>query len=267
MPYLGDLTAITLADEHARPRQTELAWSDGIRPALQPVLPAPHELHERLAEGIHRVLHPPSWNTRPICRRERPYRAGARQPPVASTQGADASRSGNNGPPQPNFDLQSLVLLPLLARGRALGVLSLAMGHSGRRYNSSEPALAEDLAGRAAIALDNARLYRNVQEADRHKDEFLSMLAHELRNPLAPIRNAVQLLRLRGSDETRRCRAARNDRPSSAAAHPPGGRSARSVAHHARQDPLADWSTSTWPGSLPAPSRRAGRSSTPASTN
>ena len=76
-----------------------------------------------------------------------------------------------------------------------LGALSLAMGPSGRRYNSSDRALAEDLAGRAAIAIDNARLYREVQEADHRKNEFLSMLAHELRNPLAPIRNAVQLLR------------------------------------------------------------------------
>src|SRR5205807_3574731 len=45
-----------------------------------------------------------------------------------------------------------------------------------------------------AIALDNARLYRNIQEGDRLKNEFLSMLAHELRNPLAPIRNAVHIL-------------------------------------------------------------------------
>ena len=44
-------------------------------------------------------------------------------------------------------------------------------------------ALAADLAGRAAIAIDNARLYRDVQENDRRKNEFLAMLAHELRNP------------------------------------------------------------------------------------
>src|SRR6185437_14984639 len=76
-----------------------------------------------------------------------------------------------------------------------------AMGPSGRRYSSSDLALAEELAGRAAIALDNARLYRNVQEADRHKNEFLSMLSHELRNPLTPIRNAVGLLRSHGVPE------------------------------------------------------------------
>jgi CheY-like chemotaxis protein len=75
------------------------------------------------------------------------------------------------------------------------------MGPSGRSYNESDRTLAEDLGRRAAIAIDNARLYREVQEADRRKNEFLSMLAHELRNPLAPIRNAVQLLRMRGGQD------------------------------------------------------------------
>ena len=63
-------------------------------------------------------------------------------------------------------------------------------------YGPDDLALAEDLAGRAAIAIDNARLYRDIQENDRRKNEFLAMLAHELRNPLAPIRNAVEILRM-----------------------------------------------------------------------
>jgi CheY-like chemotaxis protein len=72
------------------------------------------------------------------------------------------------------------------------------MGPSGRTFAPADMSLAEDLAGRAAAALDNARLYRDVQEADRRKNEFLAMLAHELRNPLAPIRNAVEVMRLPG---------------------------------------------------------------------
>ena len=75
----------------------------------------------------------------------------------------------------------------------------------------------EELAGRAAMALENARLYRSLereiarsreaeeelQDANRRKDEFLAMLSHELRNPLAPIRNAVELMRRVGSSEQR----------------------------------------------------------------
>ena len=55
-------------------------------------------------------------------------------------------------------------------------------------------------ASRAASALENAQLYHEVQQADRQKNEFLSMLAHELRNPLAPIRNANEVLRQKADD-------------------------------------------------------------------
>ena len=81
-----------------------------------------------------------------------------------------------------------------------LGVLTRA-GASGRSYGAADLTLAEDLASRAASALENARLYRDIQERDHRKNEFLAMLAHELRNPLAPIRNAVQLLRQGNEDE------------------------------------------------------------------
>src|SRR5262249_232173 len=74
--------------------------------------------------------------------------------------------------------------------------MSLGLGASSRTMGASDMALAEDLAGRAAIAIDNARLYRDLQDTDRRKNEFLAMLAHELRNPLAPIRNAVAFLRV-----------------------------------------------------------------------
>ena len=56
------------------------------------------------------------------------------------------------------------------------------------------------MADRAAIAVENAQLYRELRDADRRKDEFLATLAHELRNPLAPIRNGLQVLRLSGTE-------------------------------------------------------------------
>jgi len=96
---------------------------------------------------------------------------------------------------------KSYMAVPLLARGRILGALTFVLAESGRRYSSADLALAEDLAHRAATALDNARLYHEIQKADRRKDEFLAMLAHELRNPLAPIQNALQVMCLRGTDD------------------------------------------------------------------
>jgi signal transduction histidine kinase/DNA-binding response OmpR family regulator len=91
--------------------------------------------------------------------------------------------------------VRSALAIPLQVRGRVLGALVLAFGDSERTSDTADLALAEDLAGRAAAALENARLYRDIQDQDHRKTEFLAMLAHELRNPLAPIRNAVHILR------------------------------------------------------------------------
>jgi PAS domain S-box-containing protein len=98
------------------------------------------------------------------------------------------------------LDPRSALIVPLVARGRTLGTVSLLTAESGRRYGAAELAFAQELARRAGLAVDNARLYSEVREANRRKDEWLSMLAHELRNPLAPIRNGLYILRLAGGD-------------------------------------------------------------------
>jgi signal transduction histidine kinase/ActR/RegA family two-component response regulator len=95
--------------------------------------------------------------------------------------------------------LRSYMCVPLKARTRALGVISFVTAESGRRYTQEDRAFAEELARRAAIAIENAQLYRELREADRLKDEFLAMLAHELRNPLAPIRNSLYVMKQPGA--------------------------------------------------------------------
>jgi signal transduction histidine kinase len=97
-----------------------------------------------------------------------------------------------------------VVCYPLRTGERTLGALALTSDRS-----SPDLVTFQELAGRAAIALDNARLYQSLereivrsraaeeqlQDASQRKDEFLAMLSHELRNPLAPIRNAVEVIR------------------------------------------------------------------------
>jgi signal transduction histidine kinase/DNA-binding response OmpR family regulator len=93
---------------------------------------------------------------------------------------------------------RAAAICPLLAGGSARGALVLV----GTRdtFDPARVALIKEVASRASIAMENARLYTAVQEADRRKNEFLAMLAHELRNPLAPIRNAVHIMQ--GPDVT-----------------------------------------------------------------
>jgi len=93
---------------------------------------------------------------------------------------------------------KSYLCVPLKSRVQVLGALTFVMAQSGRVYEAPDVRAAEDLADRAVIAIENARLLAALKEADRRKDEFLAMLAHELRNPLAPIRNAVQIFRGKG---------------------------------------------------------------------
>jgi PAS domain S-box-containing protein len=90
--------------------------------------------------------------------------------------------------------LRSFIGVPLAVRGRILGTLTFVSAETARTFGPDEVALAEDIGRRAAVAIDNANLYRTLQAADQRKDEFLAMLAHELRNPLAPIRVAADLL-------------------------------------------------------------------------
>ena len=92
--------------------------------------------------------------------------------------------------------LHSVFAVPLKARGQIFGALAIARRQPGAHFGTDDVALLEDLAARATVAIDNARLYHHVQENDRRKNEFLAMLAHELRNPLAPIRSAVEMLQM-----------------------------------------------------------------------
>jgi signal transduction histidine kinase len=97
---------------------------------------------------------------------------------------------------------RSKTAVPLTARNRTLGVISfIATNESGRTYSLADLELAQELAHQAGLAIDNAWLYRQAQEAiqtqlelDRHKDHFLSIASHELRTPLTTIKGYSQIL-------------------------------------------------------------------------
>ena len=101
---------------------------------------------------------------------------------------------------QPDGEAQ-IVVFPLSGQKSILAALGISRAPSGRHFSPADFTIAEALAARAAIALENAQLYKDLEHADRQKNEFLSMLAHELRNPLAPIRTGVDVLRMQGDEQ------------------------------------------------------------------
>ncbi|MCP3140004.1 GAF domain-containing protein [Pyxidicoccus xibeiensis] len=98
---------------------------------------------------------------------------------------------------------RSLMIVPLVARGRTLGVVCAVSQDPSRRYRAADLAFLEDVASRAALAVDNAWLYREAEGAVTARDEFVAIATHELRTPLSALQ--LQLTSLH--------RAAQRDTP------------------------------------------------------
>jgi PAS domain S-box-containing protein len=92
------------------------------------------------------------------------------------------------------LQIKSALIVPMIARGRTLGALTLISSGSGRRYDEADQTLAMELATRAAIAIDNAQLYRSALAASESKSAFLATMSHELRTPLNAIIGYQSLL-------------------------------------------------------------------------
>jgi len=191
VPVLGDLCVLALTDEQGNAGRMAIAWQscgDGTG------------RHNELAAGL---------DNSEINAAMQQAMASGRMVVVTEVASAPARLAvmpvGEAVPKslELGFKLGSLAVLPLVARERKLGALVLGAGLAERRFNPDTLALAGELATRAAVALDNCLLYAKIQDGDQRKNEFLAMLAHELRNPLAPIRNAVQLLRMPGHGQAK----------------------------------------------------------------
>lgn len=179
LPILGDFVAIDLRDEDGRLRRVSSLHVD---PAMAEVVA---ELQR----------YPP---------REPRHRPGAaaetEQQPIILYEVSDSwLLSGANDVEHlrliRRLGPKSILIVPLTARGRALGFISLAFTQPGRTYELRDLELAQEVARRASIAIENAQLYEETQDALKARDEVMAIVSHDLRNPINTITMTTDLLR------------------------------------------------------------------------
>ncbi len=181
VPYFADWSAVDVANDDGGLRRLAVAHQDADKVALAHALMREYPPDPEAPSGALAVL-----------------RTG--QPEIVGEITDDMLVQGAKDEHHlhliRSLSLKSYICVPLVVSGNPLGVLTFATAESGRKYTDTDLALAVDLAHRAAVAVENTRLYQALRETDRRKDEFLATLAHELRNPLAPIRNSLQILKM-----------------------------------------------------------------------
>jgi len=185
VPRIAECCAIILDDEIKR----------GIPPTVTHVDPARRSqilaIHER-----NRTHGEPDVGLRAALRTGRPQLVRSVTPELIRTRIRDPELADL----YVQSGVTSWMIAPIAVRERTLGALLLCRIESDQLYDDEDLAMAEELGRKLGMALDNARLYLEVREDDRLKDEFLAMLSHELRNPLVPIVAASDLMDLDGSE-------------------------------------------------------------------
>jgi signal transduction histidine kinase len=95
----------------------------------------------------------------------------------------------------------SMMAVPLLSRGKLLGMITFGAAESGRRYSTHDLTIAEEIARRTAIAIDNTQLYHQAERATQLREELLAVVSHDLKSPLSTILLNLTMLGRAPEDE------------------------------------------------------------------
>lgn len=173
VPALADSCIVYLRDEAGAVRRVHVAHADAAQQAMLNAYLAQYPpVLERLIRPIAQAL-----------QTGEPVLVAEVEPGSLRADPADVAHARRTE----SHALRSLIVVPLTARGQVLGAISFGACSAARRFDAEDLALAEELAGRAALAIDNARLYAALEQGVRDSEHLLQIVSHDLRSPLSAV--------------------------------------------------------------------------------
>jgi PAS domain S-box-containing protein len=179
VPTLADWCIIDVVEAEDRLDRVAIATADPARAVSL------HALRER---------YPLTWDSRQPAVEALRQRKSLVFPTFSSELLAATARDPDHLKLLETLNPQSVVAVPIMVRDRAIGVMTLVRTVDTPTYTEQDLQFAEDIASRAALVIENTRLYAEAQRAIHLRDEFLSLAAHELRTPVTTVLGSAQLL-------------------------------------------------------------------------